>query len=63
MTVRPDEHEEIIAAIKAGDAEQADRMTIAHAVQIVRQIRDYVARDLDRPLAISIAWSDRIEEA
>jgi DNA-binding GntR family transcriptional regulator len=55
VTVRPDEREEIIAAIKAGDAEQADRLTIAHTAQIVRQIRDYIARDLDRPLAISIA--------
>nr|WP_205936938.1 hypothetical protein [Rhizobium leguminosarum] len=58
-----EEHEESIAAIKAGDAEQTDRLTITHAAQIVRQIRDYVAHDLDRPLAISIAWSDRIEEA
>ncbi|MBY5315641.1 hypothetical protein [Rhizobium leguminosarum] len=55
MAVRLDEHEEIIAAIKAGDAEQADRPAIAHAAQIVRQIQDYIARDLDRPLAISIA--------
>ncbi|MBY5344828.1 hypothetical protein E0H35_19930 [Rhizobium leguminosarum bv. viciae] len=29
------EHEEIVAAIKAGDAEQADRLAIAHAAQIV----------------------------
>ncbi|MBA1344431.1 hypothetical protein FE844_036230 (plasmid) [Rhizobium indicum] len=55
MAVRLDEHEEIIAAIKAGDAEQANRLTIAHAAQIVRQNQDYIARDLGRPLAISIA--------
>ncbi|MBY3039213.1 MULTISPECIES: hypothetical protein [Rhizobium] len=55
MTVRPDEREEIIAAIKAGDAEQADRLAIAHAAQIVRQNQEYIARDLGRPLAISVA--------
>ncbi|MGO6940907.1 hypothetical protein [Rhizobium johnstonii] len=54
MPVRLGEHEEIVAAIKAGDAEQAD-LAIAHAAQIVRQIQQYIARDLDRPLAISIA--------
>jgi DNA-binding GntR family transcriptional regulator len=55
VAVRLDEHEEIIAAIKAGDSEQTDRLAIAHAAQIVRQIQDYVARDIDRSLAISIA--------
>ncbi|MBB3133018.1 DNA-binding GntR family transcriptional regulator [Rhizobium pisi] len=50
-----DEHEEIIAAIEAGDAERADRLAIAHAAQIVRQIQDYLARDLDRPVAIDIS--------
>ena len=50
-----DEHEEIIAAIEAGDADRADRLAIAHAGQIVRQIQDYIARDLDRPVAISLS--------
>jgi DNA-binding GntR family transcriptional regulator len=50
-----DEHEEIIAAIEAGDVERADRLAIAHAGQIVRQIQEYIARDLDRPVAISMS--------
>jgi 3-hydroxyacyl-CoA dehydrogenase/enoyl-CoA hydratase/3-hydroxybutyryl-CoA epimerase len=50
-----DEHEEIIAAIEAGDVERADRLAIAHAGQIVRQIQEYIARDLDRPVAISLS--------
>ncbi|PDS32278.1 GntR family transcriptional regulator [Rhizobium phaseoli] len=50
-----DEHEEIIAAIEAGDAERADRLAVAHASQIVRQIQDYLARDLDRSVSINIS--------
>ncbi|MBX5228350.1 GntR family transcriptional regulator [Rhizobium sp. NLR9b] len=50
-----DEHEEIIAAIDAGNAERADRLAIAHAGQIVRQIQDYLARNLDRPVAIGLS--------
>lgn len=49
-----DEHEEMIAAIEAGDVERADRLAINHAAQIVRQIQEYVARDLDRPVEIAI---------
>ncbi len=49
-----DEHEEMIAAIEAGDVERADRLAIDHAAQIVRQIQEYVARDLDRPAEIAI---------
>lgn len=41
-----DEHEEMIAAIEAGDVELADRLATQHASQIVRQIQDYVARNL-----------------
>lgn len=50
-----DEHEEMIAAIEAGDVERADRLAIDHAAQIVRQIQDYVARNLDRPVAIPLS--------
>ena len=40
-----DEHEEIIAAIAARDAEAADRLSKQHADQIVRQIQQLFARD------------------
>jgi DNA-binding GntR family transcriptional regulator len=39
-----DEHEDIIRAIEAGDAEQVDRLAAAHAAQIVRQIQSYIDR-------------------
>ena len=46
------EHEEIIAAIAAGDVALCDRLASAHADQIVAQIRAFVARDLRQPLAL-----------
>ena len=42
------EHEDMIASIEAGDVEQADRLATGHAAQIVRQIQDYVARDMNQ---------------
>ncbi|WP_105372423.1 GntR family transcriptional regulator [Neorhizobium huautlense] len=45
-----EEHEKIIAAIEARDAGQADDLAIQHAAQIVKQIQDYLARDLGDPL-------------
>nr|WP_234794741.1 GntR family transcriptional regulator [Xaviernesmea oryzae] len=47
-----DEHEQMIAAIAAGDVDEADRLATAHAAQIVRQIQDYVARHLNRAVEI-----------
>ena len=47
-----EEHEEIIAAVEAQDIELCDRLASAHADQIVRQIRDYIAADRRRPLAL-----------
>jgi DNA-binding GntR family transcriptional regulator len=41
-----EEHEKIIEAIRSGDIEEADRLSVAHADQIVRQIQDYVARNI-----------------
>ncbi len=41
-----EEHEKIIEAIRSGDVEEADRLSVAHADQIVRQIQDYVGRDI-----------------
>ena len=40
-----DEHEAMIAAIAARDIERADALAAAHADQIVRQIRSYIAAD------------------
>lgn len=48
-----DEHEEMIAAIEARDPERADQLAIRHAAQIVKQIQDYVARDLGHPIDLS----------
>ncbi|WP_174803395.1 GntR family transcriptional regulator [Martelella limonii] len=39
------EHEDIIAAIEAGDTARADQLAIAHADQIVRQIQQYLSRE------------------
>ncbi len=40
-----DEHSDMVAAVAAGDADEADRLAAAHAAQIVRQIQAYMARD------------------
>jgi len=48
-----EEHEEMIAAIEARDVDHADRLAIRHAAQIVRQIQDYLARDLGNPVDLS----------
>lgn len=40
-----DEHDAMVAAIAARDAEEADHLGAAHAAQIVRQIQSYIARD------------------
>jgi DNA-binding GntR family transcriptional regulator len=49
-----EEHEQMIAAIEAGDVACADRLAVAHARQIVHQIQEYVARDLQEPIAIDL---------
>lgn len=49
-----DEHEDIIAAVEAGDVDEADRLATTHAAQIVRQIQDFVARDMDRAKALTL---------
>ena len=48
------EHEDIIAAIEAGETETADRLAIAHAGQIVRQVQEYVARETEEARALSL---------
>ena len=50
-----DEHEEIITAIEAGDVDRCDKLAAKHASQIVRQIQDYITRDLQRPLDFAAA--------
>jgi DNA-binding GntR family transcriptional regulator len=45
-----DEHEEMIAAIEQREIEHADRLASRHAAQIVKQIQDYLARDLHDPI-------------
>lgn len=50
-----DEHEAMVVAIEARDAERADALAAAHAAQIVRQIQSYMARDT----AAGISLTDR----
>lgn len=40
------EHEQIIKALELGDVESADRLARAHALQIVKQIQEFLARDV-----------------
>jgi DNA-binding GntR family transcriptional regulator len=47
-----DEHDAIVAAIEAGDAELSERLAAEHADQIVRQIQAYLARDRTRSVAL-----------
>lgn len=47
-----DEHEAMIAAIQAGDAEKADQLAIAHAAQIIQQIQDFISRDAEKALSL-----------
>jgi DNA-binding GntR family transcriptional regulator len=47
-----DEHDAIIAAIEAGDADLSEKLAANHAEQIVRQIQSYIARDRTRSLKL-----------
>jgi DNA-binding GntR family transcriptional regulator len=49
-----DEHELMISAIEAGDVKLADHLAVEHAAQIVRQIQDYVAREMDTSKSITL---------
>jgi DNA-binding GntR family transcriptional regulator len=40
-----DEHEAMVAAIEAGNADLADQLAAEHAAQILRQVQSYIARD------------------
>ena len=47
-----DEHEEMVVAIAARDAEKADALGAAHAAQIVAQIQSYIARSTVTGIAL-----------
>jgi DNA-binding GntR family transcriptional regulator len=47
-----DEHEAMVMAIEAGDAELADKLGAEHAAQIVRQIQSYIVRDTTSPMRL-----------
>ncbi len=47
-----DEHDAIIAAIEARDADLCDELAAAHARQIVVQIQDYISRDRTDRMAL-----------
>lgn len=47
-----EEHEQMIAVIEAGDVEKADGLAIEHARQIVRQIQEYIARDMNKAITL-----------
>jgi DNA-binding GntR family transcriptional regulator len=47
------EHEQIVAAIEAGDAELCDRLGIEHAAQLVRQIQSYLSRNAINDIIMS----------
>jgi DNA-binding GntR family transcriptional regulator len=46
------EHDAIIAAIEAQDADLCDRLGAEHASQIVQQIQAYIARDRTKEMAL-----------
>ena len=52
-----DEHEDIVRAIEARDAEHADRLAAGHAAQIVRQIQSYIDRSTVSGIALDLERS------
>jgi len=49
-----DEHEEMILAIEAKDADRADQLAAAHAAQIVGQIQSYINRSTVTGIALEM---------
>lgn len=47
-----DEHNAIVAAIEAHDADLSEKLAVEHAGQIVRQIQGYIARDRTKELTL-----------
>ena len=48
-----DEHDAMVGAIEARNADLADKLAGAHAAQIVRQIQSYIARDTSSGIDLS----------
>ncbi|RYE74208.1 MAG: GntR family transcriptional regulator [Hyphomicrobiales bacterium] len=48
-----DDHEQMVLAIEAGNADLADALSAEHARQIVRQIQGYIARDTTTGIDLS----------
>lgn len=48
-----DEHEAMVAAIEAGNADLADQLAAGHAGQILRQIQSYIARDTTSHISLA----------
>ncbi len=48
-----DEHEAMVAAIEAGNADLADTLAGEHAGQILRQIQSYIARDTASQISLA----------
>ncbi len=48
------EHEDMIKAIMERDVEKADRIAVAHADQIVQQIRSYIAADTRQSVDLNL---------
>ena len=46
------EHDAIVDAIEARDAELCEQLAAEHADQIVKQIQSYIARDRTREMAL-----------
>lgn len=49
------EHRDLVEAILDGDAERADVLASAHARQIVRQIQEFVSRDMGKAVSLNIS--------
>jgi DNA-binding GntR family transcriptional regulator len=48
-----DDHEQMVLAVEARNAELADQLSSEHARQIVRQIQSYIARDMTLGIDLS----------
>jgi DNA-binding GntR family transcriptional regulator len=49
------EHDQMIAAIEAGEVDLADRLATAHATQIMQQIQSYLARNSNGDIKLDFA--------
>jgi len=54
------EHEAMVLAIEAGDAEVCDRLGAEHAAQIVRQIQSYLSRTTTTGISLSALRREKL---